>query len=413
MAIRHGSGQFVKAIVLLFACAVLAQAAPLMAQTGPTDVDRAFARATQLHEAGDLEGAIRGYQAILASHPERADVRSNLGAAYSRLGRYEEAIQQYKQALARDAHNQAIRFNLALAYYKAALFTEAAGELASFVAAAPRQMPERLNATLVLADCYVRLGQYKPAIELLSPLAEADANNRTVAYLLGSALVGDGQMQRGQALIDRVFHGEDSAEARMLMGSILLLADDGGSAIKELERAIELNPKLPGLHTWYGRALMRMGDPEKAKSIFKIELADNPNDFEANLYTGILLRRDKLFEEAQVYLQRATRLRPRDSYARYHLGAVYAALGKPADARLLLEAVTKEYPDFVEAHVLLASVYYRLNRPEDGQRERAVIQKLNAEQQARQPGVQENDRLDPVKPPAVAPNKPIEQKERQ
>ncbi|HKQ07677.1 MAG TPA: tetratricopeptide repeat protein [Blastocatellia bacterium] len=413
MATTKRSRQFVKAMISLVACVWLAQAAPALAQAGPADVDRAFARATELHQAGDIEGAIRGYQAILAAHPDRADVRSNLGAAYSRLGRYEDAIAQYKQALARDTRNQTIRFNLALAYYKAAWFTEAAAELTSFLAAAPRQAPERRNATLLLADCDVRLGQYKPVIELLTPLAEADANDRTVAYLLGSALVGDGQMKRGQELIDRVFHGEDSAEARMLLGSILLLADDGAGAMKELERAIELNPKLPGLHTWYGRALMRLGDPEKAKAIFKVELANNPNDFEANLYIGILLRRDKAFDEALGYLTRAARLRPRDSYARYHLGAVYAATGKPADARLLLEAVAKEYPDFVEAHVLLASVYYRLNRPEDGQRERAIIQKLTAEQQARQPGVQENDRLDPVKPPANAPTKPIEQKERQ
>src|SRR5437868_4287170 len=153
MAIRHGSGQFVRAIILFFACAVIAPAAPLLAQTGPTDVERAFARATQLHEAGDLEGAIRGYQAILASHPERADVRSNLGAAYSRLGRYEDAIQQYKQALARDTRNQTIRFNLALAYYKAAWFSEAATELTNFLAAAPKPLPERQNATLLLADC--------------------------------------------------------------------------------------------------------------------------------------------------------------------------------------------------------------------------------------------------------------------
>jgi tetratricopeptide (TPR) repeat protein len=410
MATKNRSRQFVQAIFSLFAFVVFA---PLtLAQANSSDVDRAFARATELHERGDLDGAIRGYQAILAAHPERADVRSNLGAAYSRLGRYEDAIQQYKQALARDTRNQTIRFNLALAYYKAAWFTEAATELAAFTAAAPKELPARQNAVLVLADCYVRLGQYKQAIDLLSPLADADVNNRTLAYLLGSALVGDGQIQRGQALIDRVFHGEDSAEARMLMGSILLLADDGAGAVKELERALQLNPKLPGLHTWYGRALMRLGDPEKAKSIFKIELADNPNDFEANLYSGILFSRDKMFEEAESFLTRAARLRPRDSYARYQLGAVYAALGKPDDARLLLEAVTKEYPDFVEAHVLLASVYYRLKRPADGQRENAIAQRLHAEQQAKQPGVQDNDRLDPVKPPAVAPNKPIEQKER-
>ena len=96
-----------------------------MAQGNSTEVDSAFARATQLHEAGDLEGAIRAYQAILASRPQRADVRSNLGAAYSRLGRYEDAIEQYKQALALDGRNLAIRFNLALAYYKAAWVAEA------------------------------------------------------------------------------------------------------------------------------------------------------------------------------------------------------------------------------------------------------------------------------------------------
>src|SRR5512147_2195938 len=119
--------------VAILASAYLALSSPGLAQD---DVNRAFARATQLHESGDIQRAIRGYQAILTCHPQRVDVRSNLGAAYSRLGRYEEAIEQYKQALALDKHNEAIRFNLALAYYKAAWFTEAASELSQFLAAA-------------------------------------------------------------------------------------------------------------------------------------------------------------------------------------------------------------------------------------------------------------------------------------
>ena len=392
--------RLVRAVLSLLACAVLAPAAQVRAQD---DVERAFAQATRLHEAGDLEGAIRGYQAILTSHPERADVRSNLGAAFSRLGRYEEAIGQYKQALARDGGNQAIRFNLAMAYYKSASFAEAAGELTRFLAAAPRDLPERLNASLVLADCQVRLGEYKKAIELLSPLADAgpeNPNSRAVAYLLGNALIGDGQLDKGQVLIERVFHDDDSAESRLLMGSILLLMDDGPGAIKEFERATQLNPKLPALRAWYGRALMRMGDSEKAKAEFRSELADNPNDFDANLYLGILLRQDKQFDEAFGYLSRAAQLRPREQYARYHLGAVLAALGKPGEARPLLEGVAKEYPDFIEARALLASVYYRLNRKEDGDREQAVVQKLNAEQQAKQPGAQKGtDHTAPAKSP--------------
>lgn len=347
-------------------------------------VDQAFERATQQHQNGDLQGAIRAYLAILEKHPARVDVRSNLGAAYSALGRYEEAIEQYKRALVIDPENSAIRFNLAMAYYKAAWFSEAATELERFIAATP-ESPQRVNARVVLSDCQLRLGEYKKVITGLIPLADADPANRTVAYLLGSALIGDGQLNKGQEIIDRVFRDDDSAEAHLLMGSILLVADDAQGALKEVQRALELNSKLPGVQAWYGRVLMRLGDTEKAKVAFRTELAANANDFEANLYLGVLLRQDKQLDEALGHLQRAIQLRPREQYARYHLAAVYAAAGKPGNALPLLEGVLKEHGDFVEARVLLASVYYRLNRKEDGDREKALIQKSTAEQQAKPP----------------------------
>ena len=354
------------------------------AQEPPASVEREFERATQLHQSGDLQGAVNGYLAILTKYPARVDVRSNLGAAYSALGRYEDAIREYKRALVIESNNHAIRFNLAMAYYKAAWFSDAAAELERFVTAVP-DSPRSGVALLVLADCQIRLGEYKKVIASLSPLAEADADNRTLAYLLGSALIGDGQLEKGQAIIDRLFRHEDSAEAHLLMASILLLADQAQSALKEAQRALELNPKLPSVQAWYGRVLMRLGDTEKAKVAFKTELASNANDFDSNLYLGVLLRQDKQLDEARSYLQRAIQLRPREQYARYHLAAVYAAAGKPGDALPLLEGVLKEHGDFVEARVLLASVYYRLNRKEDGDREKAIIQKSNADQQSKPP----------------------------
>jgi tetratricopeptide (TPR) repeat protein len=395
---------FESTILTLLAVALFAPA-QVAAQRNSADVDGDFARATQLHEAGDLEGAIRGYQAILASNPNRVDVRSNLGAAYSRLGRYEDAIAEYKKALTLDSRNQTIRFNLALAYYKAAWFADAQRELDQFLAATEENAPLRRNAVLLFADCQVRLGVYKKTIDLLSPLADAEPNDRTIAFLLGSALIGDGQLNKGQVFIEKVFHDEDSPEAHLLLGSILLLADDGHGAIKEFEGALKLNSKLPTLLAWYGRALMRMGDTEKAKTAFRSELADNLNDFDANLFLGVCLRQDKQFDESFQYLSRAVHLRPRDQYARFHLAAVYSALAKLNEALPLLEGVVKEFPDFSEAHVLLASVYYRLNRKEDGDREKAIVQKVNAEEQAKRPGAQNNDNQGaPVKPPDIQNN---------
>ena len=41
-----------------------------------------------------------------------------------------------------------------------------------------------------------------------------------------------------------------------------------------------------------------------------------------------------------------------------------------------MEALIAESPDFAEAHATLATVYYRLHRSADGDRERALSQKL-------------------------------------
>ena len=44
----------------------------------------------------------------------------------------------------------------------------------------------------------------------------------------------------------------------------------------------------------------------------------------------------------------------------------------------MLEPLVAEHPSFSEAHVSLATVYYRLGRSEDGDREQAIVQQLKA-----------------------------------
>lgn len=357
---------------------LLLQAPLVLAQSRSAEAEQAFAAATRQHEQGDLEGAIRGYQSVLRQFPNSVDVMSNLGAAFAGLGRYEDAIAQYTRALGIAGDNPTIRFNLALAYYKAALFAEASRELGALFAQQPSN-----RVALLYGDCLVRLGEFKKAIGLLEPLEQSMGDDRTYAYVLGSALISDRQVSKGQVLIDRVFRGEDVAEARLLIGSILLLADDGHGAVKEFERALQLAPQTPGLQAWYGRALMRVGDGDRAQTAFRTELKSNANDFDANLYLGILLKRDRLNDEALKYLLRAGQLRPRDAYARYHLGATYLNLGKVKEALPLLADVAKEEPEFIENRVLLAAAYYRLNRKADGDRESAEVARLQAAQQAK------------------------------
>jgi len=58
-------------------------------------------------------------------------------------------------------------------------------------------------------------------------------------------------------------------------------------------------------------------------------------------------------------------------------------MGELEQARGALEALLKDSPDFLDAHVSLARLYYRLHMKQDGDRERTFIDKLNAEVLAR------------------------------
>jgi len=334
------------------------------------------------HKAGRFAEAIAGYQRFLELQPKSIEIRSNLGAALAHEGRYQEAIDQYRQALNLDATRTAVRLNLALALYKAWDIAEAAQELEKVVTA----QPDTKNARLLLADCYLRMGQFKKVVETLAILEPTAADDHAVAYLMGMALILDEQPARGQVLIDLILRAGDSAQARLLMGVTRLMAAEPAAARDDFARAVALDPKLPSAHASLGQALMQLGDTDNAAQEFEKELEGNPNDYDANLYLGVILRQGQRYPEAMSRFRRALSVRPASSTARYQVGSLHLVMGEIEEARKVLETVVAEEPKFVEAHVSLATIYYRLKRKEDGDRERAIVKDLSREIQAEQPG---------------------------
>lgn len=358
-------------------------AGPALAQDQTArDFERLFVRALELQQAGDTLGAIDTYKAALTLAPGHPDVLTNLGAAYVRLGQYNDAIAQYEEALKGNPVNTAVRLNLALAYYKSARPAEAIPHLKRVVASDP----EARNAYLVLADCYLQTGQDQEVISLLKPREQMFPGDLAFAFLLGTALLHVDNVSEGQVYVDRVFGAGESAEARLLLGMAYLGRRDYPAAKTELEAAIKLNPRLPTAHALYGRALRSLGDPDAAERAFRRELALNVNDFEANLQLGNMRKDAQKFAEASTYLERAVTIRPTSLTARRLLATVRLQTGKNEEAAQMLEAIVKEAPDLVEAHVQLATVYNRLNRKADAERERAIVDRLNAEAVAKQRG---------------------------
>ena len=366
-------------------CALLLALLPaqlLLAQSSqdPATFDRTFSRALEMQKAGDYVGAIETYKAALTIDPKRVDALSNLGAAYVHLGQFEEAIAQYRTALAIDSGNATVRMNLALAYYKSARPNEAVEPLKAVVAAAP----ETKNAYLILADCYLQTGRPQEAVALLKPRNAMFDGDLGFAYVLGTALLQTNDERQGQVYIDQIFNAGDSAEAHLLMGVAYLNRFDYASAKSQLERALQLNPRLPTANSAHGRALLGLGDPAAAERAFRQELSININDFEANLMLGSMRRTDQDFDDALTYLNRAMAIHPGDLSARKLVASLKLQTGAVEEAAKMLEAIVKDSPDSVDAHEQLATAYNRLTRKEDAAREREIVNRLNREIQVKE-----------------------------
>ena len=348
-----------------------------MAQEAPQQLMR---KALEAQQAGRFEEAVQDYRTLLKQYPNIFELRSNLGASLAGEGHYSEAIAEYEKALSIRS-NPAVRLNLALAYYKGGDVQKAADTLKQVRA----EDPANMQATELLADCYLQQDRNRNVIALLTPVWNQHPDNDAVTYLLGTALVRDGQIEQGEKVIDRLLRDGDSAQARLLMGTAKYMSGDYPGARADLEKAIQLDPHLPDVYAYYGKTLFDSGDHAGSQEAFEKELQLNPNNFDSNLDMGILLRGSQKYAEAIQYFRHALEIHPGDPAVRYEIATCEMSQGQLPEAGRDLESLLHDQPDFRQAVWQLATVYTRMGRKADAERERAIYMRLSAAQQDNAP----------------------------
>jgi len=101
----------------------------------------------------------------------------------------------------------------------------------------------------------------------------------------------------------------------------------------------------------------------------------------ANLYLGTMKLKLKDLDGAKPLLTLALQLQPTMPEARFQMAKLNSMTGNYAEAASTLEDLVKNDPKWLEPHVELAALYYKLHRPEDGAREREIVQQIEAQQQ--------------------------------
>jgi tetratricopeptide (TPR) repeat protein len=213
-------------------------------------------------------------------------------------------------------------------------------------------------------------------VEVLAPLRTEYPDDHAIVYVLGMALMKDNRIPEAQKLLDGILRDGESAEAAFLLGQSELLRNDLAAAAGHLKHAVELDPKMPWVHSLYGQALKAAGELDEATVQFNEELKVNPYDFTANTEIALLLLQDGKPDRALSHVTMALQVRPHDPGALYQRASIHLAQGLNGQARQELEQVIRDYPNFSEAHAALARVYYKLQRTADGDREAAEARRV-------------------------------------
>lgn len=341
---------------------------------------------------GDMAAAEKHFREAVRAAPLFTEAWINLAATLGMESKADEAQQAVDTALKVDPSNaQALQLRqdlsaspqsplaVGLELYKKGIYAGARPQFES----ALKSQPNDLRVVILLADTDLHLNAAADAVALLQPLAAANLQNLDFELIYGSALIAAGRQREGLPHVEKVAESNQNADAYMIAGQALLDLDEFDQARKDLEAALRLNPELPRILTLVGIARDKVGDTANAEAAFRGALKINADDFQANLYLGAILSQRRELTEARPYLDRALKLDPKDSMARYESAMLKNASGEYEAATLELEQLAKAEPEWLEPHIALATLYYKVHRPDDGARERQIVDRMTAEQQAR------------------------------
>ena len=334
--------------------------------------DRALAQ-------GQPQLALEEYEKCLPEAPSSLKTLSNLGMAYAGLSQFDQAIRFYAQALALDPGNPPVRLNLGLAYMKTNRPEQAAKEFARSLMGDPGNV----RALELLAVCHFQLKDFELAAYEAEQVLKAEPKESSAAFLLGSSLLRLGIYKPAIPLIYSSIEKSDTPEAHQVLGQAFLGVKVYRQALKEFQQAERLAPDRAEIHSQLGTAHAGLGETDKAIAEFEKELEKDPNNFDANYYLGRLNRLSNNMDAARKYLAKADGLRPGDPSVAYEYAVLAMGDHDYAQAESLLLKIIQELPDYLDAHVLLAEVYFHLHRTTDGRREKALVEAMKSAEQVR------------------------------
>jgi len=306
-------------------------------------VEQTIIIARNLLKKGDAAGAMSVLQTAAQNYPQNDVLKFWLGKTFYSQGNYQKAIE---------------KLNLA------------ADKL-------PKNSGEQIQAVQMLGLAYYILGQLAEAIPHFEKIMQWQPENGEVAYALGVSYIQTRQPAKSREIFAKLFGvPTNSASAYFLNAKMLVRQQFEETAEIELNKALEIDPKLPEVRFILGELAIYHAEIDKGVELLKQEIALNPSNSMAYYRLGEGLSRQLKWDEAIPPLQKSVWLNPFFSGPYIVLGKVYLKKQDLGNAESMLRRSTTIDPNNFGAHYLLAQVLQQSGRTDEAKTEFALAEKL-------------------------------------
>jgi tetratricopeptide (TPR) repeat protein len=203
-------------------------------------------------------------------------------------------------------------------------------------------------------------GRYAEAASLFESALAVDGPQPAIRLALGEALMKRGAVREAiehlEAAVDAGFRID---EAGALLVRALVLAGRTNEAARRLPAlpdSVASGPSSGDIALDLGTVALEQGAANEAIRWMRIAVANAPNRAEAHEKLGLAIFLAGDAQSAAPYLERALELAPGSASVHLNLAAVYAALGRFADARRLASAARRLDPSEPRAAALLEAL---------------------------------------------------------
>lgn len=309
----------------------------------PSDPRVFYMSALLASDRGDLQAAIKDFQAALHRDPTLLGAWQDLGLAYVKLTRWSEAVETFAELARRDAAAVDAAYLHALALFNAGRASDA-----------EREVRRALRINAGAAEAHTLLG--------VILAARGNANAEAI-----------------EVLSQAVALNPNSFDAHFYFGRTLYATKDYAGAVSELRSAVGLNPLHAEARFFLGTALESAGESGAAMAEYRELVKMDPESAIGLLGLGALLLKQGKTEEAISALERSTSLDPRNFEASWALGRAFTLSARYSEAVEVFKTAVALAPYRADAHYQLGLVLRRLGRTEEAEREFALVEKLNTE----------------------------------